>query len=915
MLGIGVYGMLDISIYHSTNSLVTREGVEEDEEAQAGIAEFRAGLAEIRAGNVKVALQRYINNECRIINLYNRYWAGPGNPRIDGTDACARVCGNSRVEEGEQCDDGNFTDTDACTTQCQNNVCGDGTLYRGREACDDGNRVNTDACTNTCTVARCGDRIVRTGSEECDDGNQVNDDNCTNECRSARCGDGIRQGTEQCDDGDDNNDNTCSNTCRLNAATIATGENHTCFVKSSRAYCSGYNGYGQLGDGSTTTRTSAVQVRNLTDVKQVIAGSYSSCALKNNGTVWCWGYNSYGNLGDGTTSRRTSPVQVRGLTNVSEIASGRIHKCARKSDGTVWCWGYNGYGQIGDGSTSNRTTARQVRGLTGAANVTAGVNHSCARLSNGAAKCWGYGYYHNVTNTSSRSFRYTTPVNVGSVSGAAELKAYGYGNCYRRSNGTVGCFGYGCHGQMGDGRTSCYNYGNRSVSGVSNVAELGGGYYHMCARDGDGVVKCWGYNPYGQLGDGSTSNRSTPVAVSTMNDAVALSQSGTGWHSCAARSGGTVSCWGRNSYGQMGTGASGGNATTPVNVIGAVAGDVGLGNSATNPGRSCKHIKDTRRTNNQAARTGTYFIDPNGGANTDSRAVYCDMTTDGGGWTLVANTYDYTLNDQSQGYYSSIASKVPGGRHYGIWNGMRDYITGNSDIRFTCKLDKNSNSYNVDLSYYNIQWYREITSGSDSNSCFEESNGRGYTRPAPQRKNNLNNQTRNRGDNWDYGYLEGEDYCGDTGDFTVDFDNRGMDSNQTDGTDWGEDDSSKKCGSSYGGSNASWQIWVRDRADGIGGGGGGGGGTRCQRIGWKRGRDNWSCPAGWRMPRRNEWNVVSPCVTASDNSRFGYYRDVAISVGGCNCKWNGSWCGQPSIETIRQGRACGDFDQLHICVR
>ena len=284
LLGIGVYGMLDISIYHSTNSLVTREGVEEDEEAQAGIAEFRAGLAEIRAGNVKVALQRYINNECRIINLYNRYWAGPGNPRIDGTDACARVCGNSRVEEGEQCDDGNFTDTDACTTQCQNNVCGDGTLYRGREACDDGNQVQTDACTNTCTVARCGDRIVRTGSEECDDGNQVNDDNCTNECRSARCGDGIRQGTEQCDDGDDNNDNTCSNTCRLNAATIATGENHTCFVKSSRAYCSGYNGYGQLGDGKHVHQHQPADGPELNDVTNIVR-NYHNCAVKSDGTI------------------------------------------------------------------------------------------------------------------------------------------------------------------------------------------------------------------------------------------------------------------------------------------------------------------------------------------------------------------------------------------------------------------------------------------------------------------------------------------------------------------------------------------------------------------------------------------------------------------------------------------------------
>ena len=89
----------------------------------------------------------------------------------------------------------------------------------------------------------------------------------------------------------------------------------------------------------------------------------------------------------------------------------------------------------------------------------------------------------------------------------------------------------------------------------------------------------------------------------------------------------------------------------------------------------------------------------------------------------------------------------------------------------------------------------------------------------------------------------------------------------------------------------------------------------CQRMGWKYGRNDWSCPNGLRMPTRNEWNRVEPCVTQADQARFGYYRDVAISVGGCNCKWNRNWCGQPSIETIRGGRMCGDYDSLHICVR
>jgi hypothetical protein len=140
---------------------------------------------------------------------------------------------------------------------------------------------------------------------------------------------------------------------------------------------------------------------------------------------------------------------------------------------------------------------------------------------------------------------------------------------------------------------------------------------------------------------------------------------------------------------------------------------------------------------------------------------------------------------------------------------MRPLAAGNSDIRFTCKTNPNANALNVDLSFYNILWYGEITTGTDGQSCFSEQDGLNDDQPAPARRNNLNNAFLPLNDQWSAGYLEGEDFCDDAGDFTVDFDDRGMDNNQSDGTDWGEDDSSKKCGMDSLNDGA-WHIWVRE---------------------------------------------------------------------------------------------------------
>mgnify|MGYP002783521475 CR=1 FL=1 len=140
----------------------------------------------------------------------------------DDTDACTNACTNAACGDGfvqvgvEECDDANQDDADACTNACKNAACGDGVVGPG-EMCDDGNQDDADACTNICAPASCGDSIVQIGVEECDDGNMEDTDDCLNTCKSATCGDMvIQQGVEECDDGNGDDTDACPGSC-LNA--------------------------------------------------------------------------------------------------------------------------------------------------------------------------------------------------------------------------------------------------------------------------------------------------------------------------------------------------------------------------------------------------------------------------------------------------------------------------------------------------------------------------------------------------------------------------------------------------------------------------------------------------------------------------------------------------------------------------
>ncbi len=171
---------------------------------------------------------------------------------------------------------------------------------------------------------------------------------------------------------------------------VSVGQDHSLAVNIAGSVSTwGYNGSGQLGDGTTTNRTTPTVLSGLSGVIGVGAGWSHSAAVTSSGIVYSWGANSYGQLGDGTTTGRLSPVAISGLTGVIDVSAGGNHTLALKSDGTVWAWGYNYFGQLGDGSMTDSHVPVQVTGLNGVTAISAGYVSSVALRSDGTVWAWG----------------------------------------------------------------------------------------------------------------------------------------------------------------------------------------------------------------------------------------------------------------------------------------------------------------------------------------------------------------------------------------------------------------------------------------------------------------------------------------------------------------------------------------------
>ena len=153
------------------------------------------------------------------------------------------------------------------------------------------------------------------------------------------------------------------------AVNIALGFHHSCAVLTDgKVTCWGWNGVGQLGDGTTTDSASPVEVMGIMNATSIALGGYDSwgghsCVVLTNGKVLCLGNNGNGQLGDGDIIDSSSPAEIENLVNATIVASGTAHTCALLLDGKVKCWGYNIEGSVGDGSNFDRLFRVDVMGI------------------------------------------------------------------------------------------------------------------------------------------------------------------------------------------------------------------------------------------------------------------------------------------------------------------------------------------------------------------------------------------------------------------------------------------------------------------------------------------------------------------------------------------------------------------------
>ena len=319
----------------------------------------------------------------------------------------------------------------------------------------------------------------------------------------------------------------------------------------------GANSFGTIGDGTTVTKSSPVQVGTLTNWKQVSSDMDGVVAIRTDGTLWAWGQNSNGQLGLGTTTNASTPIQVGVLPYWDQVSSANDSVVAIETDGSLWSWGRNLQGVLGSGSTSPRSSPVQVGILKNWKQVSVSSNSTCAAIKkDGTLWTWGYSVFGELgTGT---TVRISSPVQVGSLTNWKQVTA-GVITAAIKTDGTLWTWGGNTNGNLGDG-TTIHKSSPVQIGSLTNWKQVSSGFTASAAIKTDGTLWTWGNNTNGLLGTGNTTNYSSPVQVGSLTNWKYVKMSHTNPASgFAIKTDGTLWAWGAN---DISFGASLGDGTT-----------------------------------------------------------------------------------------------------------------------------------------------------------------------------------------------------------------------------------------------------------------------------------------------------------------------------------------------------------------
>jgi alpha-tubulin suppressor-like RCC1 family protein len=274
--------------------------------------------------------------------------------------------------------------------------------------------------------------------------------------------------------------------------------------------CWGDNTYGELGDGTKTSRLTPVVIDSGVKYKKVSMATNHACGVTTTGLLKCWGLNSSGQLGDGTTVDKYVPTLTSDSSTLyKDVSVGYSYSCAVTKLGKIKCFGFNGYYQVGDGTSVNKTNPTLIDSSETYSSVDLGYNHACAiTSSDGSLKCWGVNTNRNLGDGTTTTR--TTPIVVdSSFKYLSVVASYNGFTCGITTDHDLRCFGNNSSGQLGinslttsDPVTVDSGVKYQSVSAYNNWT---------CAITTDGELKCFGNNGAGQAGNGIASDLSWAI--------------------------------------------------------------------------------------------------------------------------------------------------------------------------------------------------------------------------------------------------------------------------------------------------------------------------------------------------------------------------------------------------------------------